>query len=220
MILLSQWHDDEDEQRRSEFSWVRKRNESCGLFGDTFYLDGNLKRWSFGEFLELASQEYRGKVCVVANADIFFDETILSLQEMCRPERLIALTRWEPPFSGPWMIGHLINKELFFSGSQDSWAFIGGEIPPVKLEVSLGTQCCDQLVCGWAVQAGLEVFSPSMSVRSFHVHSKRADRAPELRDGYFGYPEMCAGATGNGLVLCHRSSREPDEPLVVTSTRK
>jgi hypothetical protein len=54
MILLSQWYEPGDSHRRSELAEVREANESSGLFEQCVYVDGDKKRWTYGDFVDLA----------------------------------------------------------------------------------------------------------------------------------------------------------------------
>lgn len=217
MILLSQWYEPNDSDRLSELKAVRAHNESSGVFEKTVYLDGTSEKWAFPRLLELAGGEYRDLVCVIANTDIVFDSTASLITRACKANRLVALTRWEPPFVSPRIIGHFVD-EHFFSGSQDAWAVVGGGMPEMDVFVPMGEVGCDQLVIGWAVKAGCEVFDPAMSIRTLHVHQKKNDYGNTSLGGYFGYPELVASCVGSGFALCHNWPLDDGEEPEVFST--
>lgn len=203
MNLISQWYTPKDPQRLREIILARKSNESSGLFSKLTYLNGDQKRWSFREMFDLASSQHRGEVCVIANTDIMFDSaTMRELPSICKPMRLVALTRWEDD-SSPRMLGHFVDRR-FFSGTQDSWAFIGGSLPAMASDVQMGIVGCDQIVAGWAAESGCEVLNPALSIKTFHVHEiENAHEGEPTADGVYGYPELTTLAGASGRVLLH-----------------
>lgn len=200
MILICQWYTPSDRRRLTELETARRQNESSGLFSRCLYLDGDSRRWDYGELFEMAASQFRGQVCVVANTDITFDSTAKALPELCRPGRLIALTRWETPHS-PRMLGHFAD-ERFFSGTQDAWVFAGGMIKPIAAGVQLGVVGCDNRIVGDAVLRGVEVVNPSLTVRTRHLHADTHRRDRPSVYGKYGYPELCT-ADSSGDVMCH-----------------
>jgi hypothetical protein len=209
MILISQWYEPICENRREELQRAKSRNESSGIFDVIRYVSGERKRWTFGELFEIARSEYSGKVCVVANTDIVFDATASLVPIVCRPNRIVALTRWEGR-SSPNMLGHLIavdgrnNENWMFSGMQDAWAFIGGSLPTLKEDVPLGVPCCDHAMLARMARSGCEVISPSMDIRTYHCHKTTQDyKGAEVVCGEYAYPKMTTIFDSEGFMLFH-----------------
>lgn len=201
MILLSQWYEPSDESRLAELWRARDANEQSGLFDDVVYLaGGETGRLSFGDFLSFAAKNYEDKVCVIANTDIEFDDTAIPLKEICKPNRIVSLTRWDTPAS-PRMLGHIAG-ERFFSGTQDSWAIVGGGLPSEVPHIRLGSVGCENAFLGWAVSAGCEVFDPALDIKTWHIHESSHRAYGEITTGKYAYPEL-TGLIGTGLVLCH-----------------
>lgn len=202
MILLSQWYEPESSHRRDELGRVREANQAGGLFSRSIYVDGESRRWTYGELLSLAATEAPGEIVALANTDIEFNDTIRLLESGCIPNRLFALTRWESP-SSPRMTGHLAS-ERFFSGSQDVWVFVAGRVPVPEgtFSISLGHVGCENAFLGCMVHAGCEVFNPALDVSTFHVHAEPPpDDRPSVQ-GWFAYPELTT-LIGTGLVFGH-----------------
>ena len=209
MILISQWYEPLCVKREEELKGARAHNESSGIFDRVHYVSGERKRWTFGELFEIARSEYSGKVCVVANTDIVFDATASLIPMVCRPNRIVALTRWEGR-SSPNMLGHImavdgrLNENWMFSGMQDTWAFIGGSLPPLKEDVPLGVPCCDHALLAKMARAGCEVISPSMDIRTYHLHESTQDyRGAQVVCGEYAYPKMTTVSDSDGFVLLH-----------------
>jgi hypothetical protein len=201
VILLSQWYEPESPSRRAELLRVRESNENSGLFSRAIYVDGEAKRWTYGEFLEFAAKEAPGETVALANTDIEFNETI-HLLDSCPPKRVFALTRWESP-SSPRMLGHFAG-ERFFSGSQDVWVFQAGgvPVPPASASIPLGHVGCENAFLGSMGHAGCEIFNPAIDVRVMHIHADPPEEDRPSVQGWFAYPELTA-LIGTGLVLCH-----------------
>lgn len=201
MNLISQWYSPESSKRRGELSEARRRNAGSGLFASITYLNGDERRLTYRDLFTEAARRFPGELCVVANTDIAFDETARAIPGLIRKNRIIALTRWESP-SSPRMIGHLVD-ERFFSGSQDSWAFIAGSIPELALDIPTGEQGCEQALLGWAVQSGIEIISPSLDIKTWHIHEDRNEYNRSVT-GKYAYPEMTTRNFGMGLVCTHQ----------------
>jgi hypothetical protein len=201
MILVSQSYTATSDKRNSELLKCRLHNEDSGLFDRVEYLDGRDRTLSFSELLSHCVSKYRGQWCVISNSDITFSSTAYMLRGMKREGRLVALTRWED-FSGPRFVGFM-SGDKFFSGTQDSWAFVAGSLPELQVDIPLGVVGCDQLIAGWGVTSGLEVIDPALSIRTTHLHSieDRPEDRPAL-SGFFGYPHLTT-MNSSGEVLCH-----------------
>jgi len=212
MILLSQHYAPASKSRRDELAEVREANEASGLFEQCVYVDGDKKRWTYGDFIDLAAQSLAGQVCVLANSDIRFDGTIRLLEASCQKMRLFALTRWDSLVS-PRMLGHTVG-ERFFSGTQDTWIFVGGGTGRTDKmsSIPLGFVGCENAFLGEAVLAGCEVFNPAIDIRTWHVHREPPPENRRSVDGWFVYPELTT-VVSSGEAFAHFFPSEPDGPI-------
>lgn len=209
MILVSQSYTARSDERNSELLRCRTHNENSGFFDRVDYLDAGDRTLSFTELLEHCMSTYRGQWCVIANSDIQFSQSAYMLDGMRKENRLVCLTRWENHY-GPRFIGYT-HGDRFYSGSQDSWAFLAGGIPAPTFDIPLAVIGCDQAIAGWACLNKVEVVNPALSIRTTHVHS--VEDRPEDRPaagGFFGYPHMTTMNT-SGDVLCHQWPRKDGE---------
>lgn len=197
MILVVQRYTTGDDERDRELNHCRQENSQ--VFDRVISVNGNTRRWQFGELAGLCD-EYRGTVCCIANSDIAFDWSLRHAEQVLTQCELICLTRWESE-QCPRMIGYHHGDSLF-SGSQDAWIFRAGTLPPVKDEINLGHVGCDQRIAGWAVQNNLRIANPCLTIRSRHYHSceQRPNRPIDL--GFYAYPEVSTAAVST-LALCH-----------------
>lgn len=205
MNLLSQWWTPECPRRRSEIDECRAANESSGLFQDAVYLDSPGSSKTYREMFSECADRWPGELCIVANTDIIFDETIRLIEPHVDASTLMALTRWDSPIS-PRMIGHILpvlktttSRQIehfddfcFFAGSGDSWAFIASDVMRDAPEIPLGTQACDQVIAAWAsIGLGMRIINPCLSVRTWHRHAT-FDRPPAgntVAQGWYAYPQ-------------------------------
>jgi hypothetical protein len=209
MILVSQSYTPKSEHRKQELQKVRLHNETSGMFDRVEYLDAGDRTISFSELYEHCLSKHRGKWCVIANSDITFNSTAYMLKGLNKAGRLVALTRWDTHY-GPRFIGHQ-SEDKFFSGSQDSWAFLAGSLPPLTIDIPLAVMGCDQLIAGWACSGGADVINPALTIKTTHVHE--LDDRPIDRlaaSGFFGYPHLTTMHT-SGEVLCHEWPRNDGE---------
>lgn len=204
MILMFEHYTPGDVTRLAELDATYKANVESGLFDQINPLTSNSedKRLRFGQVFRMAAERWPGQVCVLANADIQFDTTGRMIPAVVNDTRLVALTRWESKAT-PRMIGH-VRDARFYSGSQDVWAWIGGELVGVGDSVALGYVGCDQAICGEAMNAGYSVVNPALSIKTWHNHSG-GERPPSGPASYgtYAYPELTTVAL-TGSIVYHK----------------
>lgn len=112
-------------------------------------------------FSQLVTFSHPEKINILANADIVFDR---SIEKSSRLDNwtIFALTRYE-------MSGHFSNR----SDSQDVWIFHGTLKHSCRMNLSfdIGTAGCDNRLAWEFKSAGYNVMNPSVSIRTYHVHS-------------------------------------------------
>ena len=148
------------------------------------YISG---RATYGDFFNLAKESYPDKYIIIANADIFFDDSLRLLETFDFTDVFLALTRWNirqacAPIlaDSQWnqekkqLLGHHFNPATKTSGinslSTDVWIF---KSPLKKFEhddIVLGTQWCDPCIVYQAQKAGLKVINPCLTIRCYHLH--------------------------------------------------
>jgi hypothetical protein len=204
MNLLSQWWSPSSEERQGEIRECREANESSGLFRDVHYVDAHDKTKTYRELFSLCADKWPGQLCVVANTDIIFDETIRLLEPDVDESMFVALTRWDSPVS-PRMIGHVLHVPktttfaqkkhyddfCFFAGSQDVWAFIATDKVRSAPDIPLGIQACDQGVAAWAIAEAFRIINPCLSVKTWHWHKtpRQTGEGDLIYMGLYAYPQ-------------------------------
>jgi hypothetical protein len=134
-----------------------------GINRDKLQVVDHGERLTFYQAFKYAEENLRGKLVILANSDIYFDSSLGSLgltDRLNMTRRVFALCRWE--------------GEVFIprTDSQDSWIFR----PPLSSTVlaltnfELGRPRCDSRLAAVLRDAGYDVTSPSIAIRSHHVY--------------------------------------------------
>jgi hypothetical protein len=119
-------------------------------------------RVTYAALFAYANCELPGRRVIVANADIFFDHTLVRLADYDLADCLLCLSRWDVHADGTWSL-------FDFEASQDAWIF-QAPLRDVACDFPLGILGCDNRLAWEAEHAGLMVANPSRSVRAYHLH--------------------------------------------------
>lgn len=120
------------------------------------------RRTSYKDFFDRANQKLAGRRVIIANADIYFDESLAHLNVVPLDGKLLCLSRWDVHADGT---SHLFAHTY----SQDAWIF-QAPIRPFKNDLLIGTPRCDNRIAWEARRAGLAVSNPSRTIRAHHLH--------------------------------------------------
>jgi len=141
-------------------SVIRKHLEECNVEITT--IKG---RPSYARCFELANELYPDQNVIIANADIYFDETLALVDRELLEHRSLALTRWDIRYD---------NTVAFHGrtgGSHDAWILRTPiTVPAGARKILLGIQHCDIRIAFELSAVGHRVFNPCMSVKCFHLH--------------------------------------------------
>lgn len=120
------------------------------------------QRLTYRHLFEHANRFFDGAGVIIANADIFFDETLALLSSELLAGRMLCLSRWDTQPDG--------NLCLFDrADSQDAWIFRA----PVReffCNFHMGVPGCDNRLAWEAKQAGLKISNPARTIRAGHLH--------------------------------------------------
>lgn len=129
------------------------------------------KRPSYSDMFKCVNSHYPDKGIIVANADIYFDETLRLLEDFDFTNRIISLSRWEEQRDRS-----LSPLPSTFEGqptpyAQDTWIFRS----PIRnfdtFNIELGTAYCDGYFNYFAFMNGYLLCNPCYSVISHHLHT-------------------------------------------------
>jgi len=179
------------------------------------------ERPAYRTFFEYANSVLKGNKVIIANSDIFFDETLTEIKNYDFNQKFFVLTRWNladdnklylqtksnPTY--PWKkikIEEFMNTSILQNTkSADAWIFKA----PIELDFDchykIGTYRCDALLNFSLLQkqsrGGFQVFNPCLSIRVCHIDKNVGEKSLEkyLKDFEKTYPpdmiEKCKSAS-------------------------
>lgn len=122
-----------------------------------------------------------GTICIMANADIRFDDTLALLKVQDMRGRAFALLRYECLDDGGLELhgtnhrAPTYHPNILRGGSQDAWIF-AAPLPPRRDRADFyvgGVHLCDSKINWILHDAGLEVTNPCYSLRAIHHHQSQ-----------------------------------------------
>ncbi|MDH4390032.1 MAG: exostosin family protein [Aquabacterium sp.] len=125
-------------------------------------------RPTYLHWLRLTEALPDGQVSILANSDIYFDETLPTVQTaLAGPARFLALSRHEK-------VGEVLQPHSNPKWSQDVWGLRAGQAlaPSLRkaLDIPLGVPRCDNKIAYLFAVHGWAVHNPMHDLRSVHVH--------------------------------------------------
>jgi hypothetical protein len=191
MKLLIEYFKSKNEQRDIEYLTSINENINCSHFDKiyVFISDDSVlntqspkieivkipNRPTFKFLFEWSNQNLTNEICVIANTDIFFDDTLSNINITNIENKFIALTRWDLiNHNGQWGIqyynhqwrGNITTALL----SQDSWIYK----TPIKVDdrsdFMMGKPGCDNRIVQIMQEQGYNVINPSMKIITKHIH--------------------------------------------------
>ena len=146
-------------------------------------------RASYSDYFRYARENLHGENCIIANSDIFFDETLEVIDGVDLKNTLICLSRWDIKEGLGGKAVRLFNRP----DSQDSWIFTSpmNEEVEEKTTFFLGRMGCDNKLAWIAYHAGVKLTNPAKQIIAKHLHMVDyrtyliADAVDGVRDGDF-----------------------------------
>ena len=166
ITLFSTWYEDKDPERQQEIDYCLKMNQENEFIDEIVYFDG---RPTYADFFRAT----RDGINILANADIYFDET-LELVKSMGPKDAYALTRTEIR-KGEFKSFDEVHTNAYCQShwSQDVWIF-NGKVNGIWGEFHLGRRGCDNRIAWEIHKAGYNLSNPSLSIRAIHVHKNES----------------------------------------------
>lgn len=122
-------------------------------------------RPSYKDLFEFCNEKLKDQICIIANADIIFDETISTLNDADLSNTFVALTRWEVfNENGEWCIAPFNN-----SSSQDTWVFKSPIEVTDDMDFLLGKPGCDNKIAK-LMSEKYDVKNPGLQIVTCHYH--------------------------------------------------
>jgi len=122
-------------------------------------------RPTFGQYFELVNKYCRSPydINIIANSDIYFDDTIGQLRSLNLNNICIALTRHEVHKNTP-------SAMEWGAGTQDVWIVQGKVRPVSSADWPMGVWGCDSRICWELENAGYSLINPCKTIMAWHLH--------------------------------------------------
>ncbi len=140
------------------------------------------KRPTYKELFEYCNTHMKNEICIVANSDIIFDETLRYFGSLDMTKEFYALSRWEISSTDGknWNIEPYDN-----AASQDVWIFKTPVLTTDDMNYTMGVPGCDNKITYHMRELGYVCRNPGKKVITIHFHISqfrtydwKADRVP------------------------------------------
>jgi hypothetical protein len=183
-FLFTTYYQPKSEERKAEYDFCIEKNKVASfdkiyLFVEQQDVEAALKfgvnvivtdkRPNFKDFFDfIKKDEFADSINIVANTDIFFlnmHQIDQNLHRLLKGVSCFALTRYNYHIHQP---SHLYHRR----DSQDTWVFNGNEgLDKINFsDFPMGVAGCDNRLAYELKEAGLQVYNPSKTIQTFHLH--------------------------------------------------
>ena len=131
---------------------------------------------AYKHFIDFANEKLNDSIVIIANTDIYFDDSLKKLQNYDFENKVLALTRYNDGKYG--YLGSKVWVRNTFS--QDSWIF-KTPLREVFADINLGWCGCDNRIAYEMEKAGLSVLNPSEDIMTWHVHKSSKRTRSEVK---------------------------------------
>jgi hypothetical protein len=127
----------------------------------------NKERPTYKTLFDFCNENLKDQICIVANADIIFDDTLRYFDGINMDKTFYALTRWEISTGNgkDWEIEPYEN-----AASQDSWIFKAPISSSDKMNYTMGKPGCDNKITYHMRELGYTCRNPGKKVVTIHFH--------------------------------------------------
>jgi len=124
-------------------------------------------RPSYQNIFEYCNEHMKNEICIVANADIIFDDTLRYFKNIDMTMQFYALSRWEISTNDGknWEIEPYEN-----AASQDVWIFKTPVLSSDSMNYTMGKPGCDNKITYHMRELGYTCRNPGKKVVTIHFH--------------------------------------------------
>ena len=183
MNLIIEYFNSRNHMRNGEYLYCLHQNLANDLI-DNVYLfmedDAELNfdspkihrivrknRPSYQNIFEYCNEHMKNEICIVANADIIFDDTLRYFKNIDMTMQFYALSRWEISTNDGknWEIEPYDN-----AASQDVWIFKTPVLSSDSMNYTMGKPGCDNKITYHMRELGYTCRNPGKKVVTIHFH--------------------------------------------------
>ena len=176
MILITEYFKSDSKERNDEIITCIKNNIKSGLFNQVILLNEKDisdiegvtneitgQRLTYKYAFEYANENFPNEILVLTNNDMFFDYTLLKLENYNMDRKCLALMRHEI-INNPSSCD-IQSRPKHISNSQDSWMLKTPIKVPKKSDFYLGIPGCDNYIAHLLSEEGYQVSNPSFDIK-------------------------------------------------------
>lgn len=126
-------------------------------------------RPTFSEIFSIAARDFHGKKVIVANSDIWFDESLAMIDFNRFPEAFYVLSRYNDSGSQRNFLPITNSVELPNFLSADAWIFKSPLNDSFYGEYELGTMYSDSFLNTQLLKSKIKVLNPCLDVKAYHL---------------------------------------------------
>lgn len=236
IILITSYYHSKDDERQKEINDCLINNaknpliKSIHLLNDQIYdlsfifsgcekivqvvVDDNKERLSFLYAISYANQHFHGKICMLANSDIYYDHTLSKLNT-------IPTQRWQTIFLAISRYNDNGKLQPGCAGSQDTWVFQSPTSfdPQTDCNFNFGVPACDHRIAHIFNENSYQVINPCYDIITHHLHASSVRNYSRCVEGLHLYinpsgltPEKdmtrVIGSGYHSTYVSHHSSHE------------
>ncbi len=133
------------------------------------------RRPSYKEIIEFANAQYPDSYVIIANGDIFFNDTLFKLTHYEQWKSVFfALTRWNVQDDNTTLLLEGFGPYMPNPMSADCWIFKTPFSAPLDSgSIYLGSEGCDNKLANVMQKAGYVVKNPCLSLQTCHLHQSQ-----------------------------------------------
>lgn len=194
--LVTQFYAAKSAERASEIKECLRRNCACPhidkivLLNERDYsgvwMNGSVKgsekikqvvigdRLMYADFLRYVNKHVpEGVYAILANADIYFGDSLLELWKINMADKMFALLRWDQGTDEEPENAIIFGPR---ADSQDAWIVLSDSVKERKwdykpFQFQLGQAGCDNAFAGHMLQQRFCLSNPALTFKTFHLHN-------------------------------------------------
>ena len=183
MNLIIEYFNSRNHMRNGEYLYCLHQNLANNLLDDVYLFmedDAELNfdspkihrivrknRPSYQDLFKYCNEHMKDEICIVANADIIFDDTLRFFKSLNMEKQFYGLSRWEISTNDGknWEIEPYDN-----AASQDVWIFKTPVLTSDDMNYTMGKPGCDNKIFYHMRQLGYTCRNPGKKVITIHFH--------------------------------------------------
>ena len=123
----------------------------------------------FSDAIKYINEYCKDEICILANSDIYFNETLNKINRFNISNKMFSLLRYDLKENNSLEIFKNFGEPR--NDSQDSWIFMSPmNVSYDLIDFEFGTLGCDNMFSSIVYNTGLTITNPCYDIVSIHVH--------------------------------------------------